>query len=69
MINTLNELKSGKLIGSKRLKLACGLTEFPSEIISLASTLEILDLSENKLSALPDSIAELKQLKIIFFCQ
>tara|TARA_B110000459_G_scaffold202658_1_gene256405 strand:+ start:1060 stop:2361 length:1302 start_codon:yes stop_codon:yes gene_type:complete len=67
MINTLNELKSGKLIGSRRLKLACGLTEFPSEIISLASTLEILDLSGNKLSALPDSIAELKQLKIIFF--
>ena len=67
MINTLNELKSGKLIGSKRLKLACGLTEFPSEIISLAGTLEVLDLSGNKLSVLPDSIAELKQLKIIFF--
>ncbi len=67
MMNTLNELKSGKLIGSKRLKLACGLTEFPSEIISLASTLEILDLSGNEMSSLPDSFAELKKLKIIFF--
>jgi len=67
MTNSLDELKSGKLIGSKRLKLACGLSDFPEEIISLADTLEVLDLSGNKMSELPDSIASLKKLKIIFF--
>jgi hypothetical protein len=67
MATTLEDLKSGKLLGSKKLQLACGLTTFPEEIISLANTLEVLDLSNNDLSELPDSIAELKQLKIIFF--
>lgn len=67
MTQTLEDLQSGKLIGVKRLKLACGLKEFPNEIIDLADTLEILDLSGNDLSELPDSISELKQLKIIFF--
>lgn len=66
MIHTLEDLKSGKLIGTKRLKLACGLLEFPNEIIALADTLEILDLTDNQLSELPDSIAELKKLSIIF---
>lgn len=63
----LEDLKSGKLLGVKRLKLACGLTEFPEEIISLADTLEILDLSDNKFSKIPESISKLKQLKIVFF--
>jgi hypothetical protein len=67
MTHTLEDLKSGKLIGAKRLKLACGLKEFPEEIIALAETLEILDLSDNQLTALPNSISQLKNLKIIFF--
>jgi hypothetical protein len=67
MTHTLEELKSGSLIGSKRLKLACDLKQFPNEILSLSETLEILDLSDNQLSELPDSISELKNLKIIFF--
>ena len=56
MKQTLEDLKSGKLIGSKTLKMACGLTEFPKEILSLADTLEVLDLSDNQLSELPDNI-------------
>ena len=67
MTHTLEELKSGSLIGLKKLKLACDLDEFPEEIISLSKTLEILDLSDNRLTELPDSICELKSLKIIFF--
>lgn len=67
MAHSLEDLKSGKLVGSKRLKLACGLTEFPLEILELSETLEILDLSGNSLSELPDSIQALKRLKIIFF--
>ncbi|UAM97325.1 protein kinase [Polaribacter litorisediminis] len=67
MKNTLQELRSGSLMGSKRLKLACGLKQFPEEILSLAKTLEILDLSNNHLSELPESISQLQRLKIIFF--
>ena len=69
MTYALEDLKSGKLIGLKTLKLACGLTEFPLEILTLADTLEVLDLSDNKMSELPDSIAQLKHLKIIFFAR
>lgn len=67
MTHSIEELKSGDLKGSKKLKLACGLKEFPEEIIALADTLEILDLSDNQLTELPDSIAQLKNLRIIFF--
>lgn len=66
-MHNLQQLRSGELTGTKRLKLACGLTEFPAEILELADTLEILDLSGNQLSALPAEFAQLKQLKI-FFC-
>ncbi len=69
MTHSLEELKSGQLIGSKKLKLACGLTEFPEEILSLAATLEVLDLSDNQLTELPDTIAQLKNLRIIFFAR
>ena len=34
--DTLSLLKTGKLQGSTRLKLQCGLTEFPAEIFTLA---------------------------------
>lgn len=69
MINTLNDLKSGKLLGSKTLKLTCSLKKFPEEIFMLSSTLEILDLSDNELSELPSDINQLKSLKIIFFAR
>jgi hypothetical protein len=65
-MHTLEQLRTGKLIGIERLKLACGLTEFPSEIFNLADTLEILDLSDNALSALPDDLPRLTKLRIIF---
>jgi Protein kinase domain/Leucine rich repeat/Leucine Rich repeats (2 copies) len=64
--DTLSQLKAGKLNGCKHLKLACGLTEFPSEIFELADTLEILDLSNNALSDLPSDLHRLKKLRIIF---
>ncbi len=67
MTQTLEELKSGQLQGIKSLKLACGLKEFPEEIITLSETLEVLDLSDNELTTLPDSISQLKHLKIVFF--
>ena len=63
---TLEQLKAGLLIGIKRLDLSCGLTEFPEEIFDLANSLEILNLSGNKLSGLPDDLPRLHKLRIIF---
>jgi hypothetical protein len=60
------QLKSGQLVGVKRLDLAFGLTEFPSEIFELAESLEILNLSGNKLSSLPDDLPRLHKLRILF---
>ncbi|WP_377701355.1 leucine-rich repeat-containing protein kinase family protein [Pseudoduganella sp. UC29_71] len=63
---TLEQLRGGELAGVTRLQLAYGLTEFPKEIFDLADTLEILDLSGNALTALPDDLARLHKLRIIF---
>lgn len=66
MIASLEQLQAGQLAGARQLKLACGLTEFPREIFDLAETLEVLDLSGNALSTLPDDLPRLKKLRIIF---
>lgn len=64
--HTLEQLRTGQLAGVQRLGLSCGLTAFPPEIYSLADTLEILDLSGNALSSLPDDLHRLHRLRIIF---
>ncbi|HEJ2442226.1 TPA: protein kinase [Burkholderia multivorans] len=66
MIATLEQLRAGRLAGARQLKLACGLTEFPREIFELADTLEVLDLSGNALSSLPDDLSRLHRLRILF---
>ena len=66
MDSTLAQLQAGKLRGSKQLKLSCGLTTFPSAIYELAETLEILDLTGNALSTLPDDLDRFKKLRILF---
>jgi hypothetical protein len=65
-MNTLAQLKSGQLTEAKELTLAEGLTEFPKEVYTLADTLERLDMTNNKLSSLPDDFGQLKNLKILF---
>lgn len=65
-MHSLEQLRNGELIGTKRLQIAAELTEFPDEIFTLADSLEILDLSHNRLSNLPNDLAKLHKLKIIF---
>jgi len=64
--HTLEELRAGRLTGIRRLSLSCGLTAFPAEIFDLADSLEILDLSGNQLSSLPDDLPRLHKLRIVF---
>jgi hypothetical protein len=66
-MQNIQQLQSGELIGTKHLKFSCGLTAFPLEILDLADTLEILDLSNNQLESLPNDFGKLHQLKIAFF--
>ncbi len=66
LINTLAQLKAGQLAGATRLDLACGLTEFPREIFELADSLEILNLTGNALSSLPDDLHRLRHLRVLF---
>ena len=65
-MHTLEALRAGELAGITRLDLSCGLSEFPSEIFELADTLEILNLSGNALSDLPDELPRLHKLRILF---
>lgn len=66
MNTTLEQLRAGQLAGTRHLKLACGLSEFPREIFDLADTLEVLDLSGNALTTLPDDLPRLARLRILF---
>ena len=68
-MDTLAQLRNGQLAGATRLDLSCGLTEIPREIFELAETLEILNLSGNCLHDLPQDLARLKKLRILFCSQ
>ena len=65
-MQTIEELRSGALAGTRRLDLSCGLRTLPPEVFALADTLEVLNLSGNLLSSLPHDLARLKKLKVIF---
>lgn len=64
---TLARLRAGELQGCTRLDLrGCGLVELPAEVLALADTLEVLDLSGNALGTLPDGLARLTRLHTLF---
>ncbi len=63
---TLERLRAGKLAGARRLDLSAGLTRFPAEIFDLADTLEVLNLSGNRLQDLPADLGRLHRLRILF---
>lgn len=66
-MHSLEDLRSGRLKGARRVSLRLGLTEFPSELFSLADTLEELDLSDNHLSCLPPDFGRFARLRAAFF--
>ena len=65
-MHTLDQLRSGVLAGIRRLDLSCDLEALPPELFDLADTLEVLNLSGNKLSTLPHDLPRLHRLKVIF---
>lgn len=65
-MDTLAELRAGRLAGARRIDLSCGLTEFPREIFDLADSLETLNLSGNALDALPGDLGRLHRLRVLF---
>ena len=65
-MHTLDQLRAGQLAGTKQLNLSAGLTEFPPEIFTLADSLEVLNLTGNALSALPDDLGRLHKLRVLF---
>ena len=66
MMDTLSQLRAGQLTGARRLDLSCGLEALPPEVFDLADTLEVLNLTGNRLQSLPDDFAKLQKLRILF---
>jgi len=66
-LDTLQKLRAGRLAGATQLDLRnFDLEEFPPEIFELADTLQSLDLSGNRLRALPDDLPRLRELRTLF---
>ena len=51
---------------TKEIKIAKGLTSFPKELYEFVDSLEVLDLTNNNLSTLPDDFYKFKKLKRLF---
>ena len=65
-MHTLEQLRSGALAGTRRLDLSCDLIELPEEVFGLADTLEVLNLSGNRLRNLPHQLSQLHKLQVLF---
>ena len=65
-ITSVAELSSRRGQSIRKIKIADNLTAVPAGIFHYANSLEVLDLSNNQIAALPDNFSDLKQLKILF---
>ena len=59
-------LADGSLAGAHHIRISDNLTQFPEALYALAETLEILDLSGNQLTTLPDDLTRFARLRILF---
>lgn len=66
MTDTLADLRAGRLNGAQRLDLRGNLTALPPEVYQLADSLEVLDLSHNRLQDLPAELPRLHRLRVLF---
>lgn len=66
MEQTLVALRDGHLDGATQIRLRENLEVFPEELFRLKDSLEILDLSDNRLNHLPDRFVEFQKLRILF---
>ncbi len=63
----LAALRRGELSGARALTLSgMALRELPREVLGLADTLELLDLGNNPLDALPADFGRLRRLRVLF---
>ena len=65
-IQSLEQLHSNTFPNVTRITISSQLKSFPKELFKYTETLEILDLSNNLLSEVPDEIVQFKKLKILF---
>ena len=65
-VGTLAQLQAGEFTNATRITLADNLREFPIELYDHVDTLEVLDLSNNQFTTLPDDFARFHKLKIFF---
>ncbi len=63
---TVADLDAGRLAGARRVDLHADLERLPDGLLGLADSLEILDLSGNRLAGLPDWLPRLHRLRILF---
>ena len=59
-------LTDGSLARAHHIRLSDGLSDFPATLYQLAETLEILDLSGNQFTTLPDDLTRFTRLRIVF---
>lgn len=64
--SALERLRSGELAGTRRLDLSDSLTAVPDEVLALADSLEVLNLSGNRLQTLPSWLSQMRRLKVVF---
>ncbi|WP_018345116.1 leucine-rich repeat-containing protein kinase family protein [Cytophaga aurantiaca] len=65
-MHSTQQLQSGELAGAKHIKISENLTDIPQALYQYADTLEVLDLSGNELTALPNDFARFKNLRTLF---